>query len=224
MRAFLPAERMTESSPIIVPPSGLVHKRDHNEFAWTKKQGKGRYWLLISSTFIERRIKEIAREIVLLLRRKKIEQIHLLFVLKGGIFFGCRLAQKMIILGGPKIIMHFVSVSSYGRKIYPSVHCRIADNFNYLRGKDVLIVEDICDTGLVLNELKRKLTLKAKPSSVKACILLDKPEGRLKRLKNVRADFTGFQIPNVFVVGFGLDDVEYYRELPFIVAARKMTG
>jgi len=206
---------------MIVPRTGLVHHRDRTELDWPKRRGQGRHALLISSTYINRRTAGLAREIIRETRKDKMDEINLLIVLKGAVFFGCHLAQEIFRMSGPNVVLHFVSASSYGKSMRSSGSCRITGKLNMLRGRNVIVIDDICDTGLTLAELKQRLK-KVGAKSVKTCILLDKPERRLARLKKTPlADFIGFQIPNVFVAGFGLEDAEKYRELPFIVAVKK---
>lgn len=205
-------------SPVIVTNAGLIHPRDRAELVWIRKHGRRQYSILISSTYIRRQITELAREIVLETHKNKQNEINLLIVLKGAVFFGCRLAREIFIAGGPDIIIHFVSASSYGKSMRSVGYCRITGKLNMLRGKDVIVIEDICDTGLTLSEIRQRLLKKEHAASVKTCVLLDKRANRLARLKKTSADFIGFQIPNVFVAGFGLEYTEKYRELPFIVA------
>ena len=202
---------------MVVPRAGLTHIQNRNEPAWTRTHGGRRYSILISAIYIRRRIAGLAREIIRETRKNKQDEINLLIVLKGAAFFGCRLAQEIFRAGGPDVVLHFVSASSYGKSTRSSGLCRITGKFNMLRGRNVIVIEDICDTGLTLSELKQRLK-KAGAKSVKTCVLLDKPGRRLARLKKTSADFIGFQIPNFFVAGFGLDHAEKYRELPFIAA------
>lgn len=199
-----------------------MHNCDRRELDWIRTPGNKQFSVLISSTYIRRRISGLAREIILETRRNKKNEINLLVVLKGAAFFGCRLAQEIFRAGAPDVIIHFVSASSYGKATCSSGRCRITGKLNMLRGRDVIVVEDICDTGLTLDRIKQRLLKKEHAASVKTCVLLDKPGRRLARLeKTPRADFTGFQIPKIFVAGFGLDYAEKYRELPFIISIRK---
>lgn len=221
------AKRAADLSHIVVPRTGLVHNQDRKEFAWIRTHGNRQYSILISAIYIRRRITELAREIVRETRKNKQNEINFLIVLKGASFFGCRLAQEIFRMGGPDVILHFVSASSYGKSRRSSGYCRITGKLNMLRGKDVIVIEDICDTGLILDRIKQRLIKKTGVKwvngvkSVKTCVLLDKPGNRLARLKKTSVDFIGFQIPNIFVAGFGLDHAEKYREIPFIVAVQK---
>lgn len=209
------------TSPVVVPRAGLVHTRNRGEPDWTRTHGNKQFSILISSAHIRRRIAELALEIILEMRKSKKNEINFLIVLKGAAFFGCRLAQEIFRAGGPNIVLHFVSASSYGKSTCSSGRCRITGKLNMLRGRDVIVVEDICDTGLTLDRIKQRLLKKEHAASVKTCVLLDKPGHRLARLKKTSlVDFAGFQIPNIFIAGGGLEYLEKYRELPFIVAVQ----
>jgi len=221
MPAKLPANYDASLSPVIVTNAGLIHSRDRNELAWIRTHGGIQYSILISAFYLKHRIAELAREIVRETRKNKQNEINFLIVLKGATFFGCRLAQEIFRIGGPDVILHFVSASSYGKSMRSSGRCRITGKLNMLRGKNVIVIEDICDTGLTLDRIKQRLK-NEHAASVKTCVLLDKPGNRLAHLKKIPiADFIGFQIPNIFVAGFGLEDDEKYRELPFIVAVNR---
>ena len=111
------------------------------------------------------------------------------------------------------VSMDFMSVSSYGDGTSSSGVVKIAKDLDEaLEGKDVLVVEDIVDTGRTLSYLLEILA-KRKPNSMKLCTLLDKPS---RRVVAVKVDYTGFQIPDEFVVGYGLDYAQKYRNLPYI--------
>ncbi len=137
------------------------------------------------------------------------KEIHLICVLKGSVFFVCELAKRITI----PVSMDFMSVSSYGDGTSSSGVVKIAKDLDEaLEGKDVLVVEDIVDTGRTLSYLLEILA-KRKPNSMKLCTLLDKPS---RRVVDVKVDYTGFQIPDEFVVGYGLDYAQKYRNLPYI--------
>ena len=137
------------------------------------------------------------------------KQIHLICVLKGGVFFMCELAKRITV----PVSMDFMSVSSYGDDTKSSGVVRIAKDLDEpLEGKDVLIVEDIIDSGRTLSYLMKVLQ-ERKPASMRLCTLLDKPD---RRVKDVKVDYTGFEIPDEFVVGYGLDYAQKYRNLPYI--------
>lgn len=137
------------------------------------------------------------------------KEIHLICVLKGGVFFTCELAKKLTV----PVTMDFMSVSSYGNEHESSGRVKIVKDLDdSIAGKDVLIVEDIIDSGRTLGHLIQLLHTR-KPNSVKLCTLLDKPD---RRVTEVPVDYTGFVIPDEFVVGYGLDYSQYLRNLPYI--------
>lgn len=137
------------------------------------------------------------------------KQVHLICVLKGGVFFMCELAKRISI----PVSMDFMSVSSYGDGTSSSGVVKIAKDLDEtLEGKDVLVVEDIIDSGRTLYYLLDILA-KRHPSSMRLCTLLDKPE---RRVRDVKVDYVGFEIPDEFVVGYGLDYAQKYRNLPYI--------
>ena len=136
-------------------------------------------------------------------------QVHLVCVLKGGVFFMCELAKRITV----PVTMDFMSVSSYGAGTESSGVVKIVKDLDQpLDGKDVLIVEDIVDSGRTLSYLMEILR-KRNPRSLHLCTLLDKPE---RRVTDVKVDNTGFNIPDEFVVGYGLDYDQKYRNLPYI--------
>ncbi|MBR5474333.1 MAG: hypoxanthine phosphoribosyltransferase [Lachnospiraceae bacterium] len=136
--------------------------------------------------------------------------VHLICILKGGVFFMCDLAKNISV----PVSMDFMSVSSYGAGTSSSGVVKIVKDLDEpLEGKDVLIVEDIIDSGHTLAYLIEILKQR-NPKSIKICTLLDKPARRVK--KQVVVDYTCFSIPDEFVVGYGLDYDQKYRNLPFI--------
>ena len=136
-------------------------------------------------------------------------QVHLVCVLKGGSFFMCELAKR---IRGP-VSLDFMSVSSYGSETKSSGVVKIVKDLDEtLAGKDVIVVEDIVDSGRTLSYLMEMLKDR-KPASLRLCTLLDKPE---RRVVDVHVDYTGFEIPDEFVVGYGLDYDQKYRNLPYI--------
>ena len=136
-------------------------------------------------------------------------QVHLVCVLKGGVFFMCELAKRITV----PVTMDFMSVSSYGAGTESSGVVKIVKDLDQpLDGKDVLIVEDIVDSGRTLSYLMEILR-KRNPRSLHLCTLLDKPE---RRVTDVKVDYTCFNIPDEFVVGYGLDYDQKYRNLPYI--------
>ena len=137
------------------------------------------------------------------------KQIHLICVLKGGVFFMCELAKRITV----PVSMDFMSVGSYGDGTSSSGVVKIAKDLDEpLEGKDVLVVEDIIDSGRTLSYLLEILKAR-RPKSLRLCTLLDKPD---RRARPVKVDYTGFEIPDEFVVGYGLDYAQKYRNLPFI--------
>ncbi len=132
----------------------------------------------------------------------------LVCVLKGSVVFYADLIRAMSI----PVDLDFIAVSSYGRGTTSGEVRMIKDLDVSIEGRDVLIVEDILDTGLTLKYLTEMLRARG-PASLKLCTLLDKPE---RRKAPVEAEYSGFSIPNEFVVGYGLDYAERYRNLPFI--------
>lgn len=137
------------------------------------------------------------------------KQVHLVCVLKGGSFFMCELAKRITV----PVSLDFMSVSSYGNATKSSGVVKIVKDLDEpLKDKDVIVVEDIVDSGRTLSYLLEMLKDR-QPASMRLCTLLDKPE---RRVIEVQVDYTGFQIPDEFVVGYGLDYEQRYRNLPFI--------
>lgn len=130
-------------------------------------------------------------------------------VLKGAIPFFKDITSSMPI----RCCYDFLSASSYGAGVQTSGQVRLLKDVSMdLHGRHVVILEDILDTGFTLDFLKKHL-MKTELASLKICVLLDKPE---RRRVDVQADYVGFSIPNEFVVGYGLDYDQYYRNLPFV--------
>lgn len=133
----------------------------------------------------------------------------MLCVLKGSSIFFADLMRAMDI----DVQLDFIAVSSYGRGTGSSGEVRLVKDLDEsIEGRHVVVVEDILDTGLTLKYLTEMLRSRG-PASLKICTLLDKPE---RRRAEIEADYTGFTIPNAFVVGYGLDYAEDYRNLPYI--------
>ena len=161
---------------------------------------------LVSEKDVDERIVELGKQIS---KDYEGKQVHLICVLKGGVFFMCELAKRISVA----VSMDFMSVSSYGDDTKSSGVVKIVKDLDEaIEGKDVLIVEDIIDSGRTLYYLIDILK-KRNPKSVHLCTLLDKPE---RRVKDVKVDYVGFNIPDEFVVGYGLDYAQKYRNLPFI--------
>ena len=162
--------------------------------------------VLLNEEEVDRRIKEIAEQI-----NKDYEgkAVHLICILKGGVFFTCELAKRLTV----PVTLDFMSVSSYGSGTESSGVVKIIKDLDEpMEGKDVLIVEDIIDSGRTLAHLV-KLLGNRNPKSISICTLLDKPE---RRVTDVKVDYVGFNIPDEFVVGYGLDYDQKHRNLPFI--------
>lgn len=155
---------------------------------------------------MDRRIKEIGDQIS---KDYEGRTVHLICVLKGSVYFTCELSKRITV----PVSLDFMSVSSYGDDTKSSGVVRIVKDLDEpLEGKDVLIVEDIIDSGRTLNYLIQILK-KRNPASIRLCTLLDKPD---RRIADVKVDYVGFNIPDEFVVGYGLDYAQRYRNLPFI--------
>ena len=161
---------------------------------------------LISRADIQRRVAEMAGEIR---RDFPTEPLHLVGVLKGSVFFLTDLARQI----GGDVSMDFIAVSSYGSGTHTSGQVKLTrDLDSSIEGKTVIVVEDILDTGMTLQYLLR-IFEQRKPRRIRVAVLLDKPE---RHIAKVRADYVGFTIPNEFVVGYGLDYAERYRNLPHV--------
>ena len=162
--------------------------------------------VMVSEAEVTKRIEEMGRQIS---EDYAGRQIHLICILKGGVFFMCELAKRISV----PVSMDFMSVGSYGDGTTSSGVVRIVKDLDEsLEGKDVLVVEDIIDSGRTLYYLLDVLQ-KRGPKSMKLCTLLDKPD---RRVRDVRVDYVGFEIPDEFVVGYGLDYAQRYRNLPYI--------
>ncbi len=163
--------------------------------------------VLLTEEEVDHRINEVAAAIS---RDYAGKDIHLICILKGGVFFTCELAKRLTV----PVSMDFMSVSSYGGGTVSSGVVRIVKDLDdTLENKEVLIVEDIIDSGRTLAYLIEVLKQR-NPKSIRLCTLLDKPERRVK--KQVKVDYTCFTIPDEFVVGYGLDYDQKYRNLPYI--------
>ena len=162
--------------------------------------------VLISKDEVEERIARMAEEIDKAYAGKT---VHLVGILKGSVFFLCELAKRLTI----PVTMDFMSVSSYGDKTVSSGVVKLSKDLDEnIEGRDVIIVEDILDSGRTLSYLVEALSAR-KPESLKIITLLDEPD---RRVIPVDLYMTGFQIPDRFVVGYGLDCAQKYRNLPYI--------
>jgi hypoxanthine phosphoribosyltransferase len=161
--------------------------------------------ILLTSDQIQRRVAELAAE----MRRDSPEGLHLVAVLKGAFIF---LADLVRYLDGP-VTLDFIAVSSYAKGTTSSGEVRMLKDLDYaLEGKNVIIVEDIVDTGLTLTYLQDILRARG-PRSLRTACLLSKPS---RRKVEVKVEYVGFTIEDKFVVGYGLDFAESYRNLPHI--------
>ena len=162
--------------------------------------------VLLAEEKIDRRIQEIGDQIS---RDYAGKQVHLVCVLKGGSFFMCELAKRITV----PVSIDFMSVSSYGGDTESSGVVRIVKDLDEpLKDKHVIVVEDIVDSGRTLSYLLDMLRSRG-AADVSLCTLLDKPD---RRVVDVKVDYTGFEIPDEFVVGYGLDYDQKYRNLPYI--------
>ena len=155
---------------------------------------------------IEQRVRELGAEI------SKVygdESVCLICILKGSVFFTCELAKRIT----SPVEIEFMSVSSYGSGTSSSGVVRIVNDLGTsIEGKNVLVIEDIIDSGRTLSYLLENLKTR-NPKTLRLCTLLDKPD---RRVVDVNVDYVGFVIPDEFVVGYGLDYDQKYRNLPYI--------
>ena len=169
--------------------------------------------VLIDEKSLHQKIKELANEIS---NDYQNEEIILICILKGSVYFATALSQE---IKDSSIILDFMKVSSYGSSTESTGNIDFKlDLSENIENRNVIIVEDIIDSGITLHHL-RELLSKRNPKSLKICTLLDKPE---RRKKDVKVDYVGFQIENKFVVGYGMDYDEKYRNLPYIGYIERM--
>ena len=162
--------------------------------------------VLISEQDVNARIQEIGEQIS---KEFAGQQVHLICILKGSVFFTCELAKRITV----PVTLDFMSVSSYGDGTKSSGIVKIAKDLDEtIEGKNVIVIEDIIDSGRTLSYLLEILQ-KRNPNSMRLCTLLDKPD---RRVRDVKVDYVGFAIPDEFVVGYGLDYAQKYRNLPYI--------
>ncbi len=162
---------------------------------------------LISKEELDKRIQEIANQIT---EDYKNQEVIIVCILTGAVYFATDLTKY---IKNDTLKIEFMKVSSYGNSKESTGEVKIKKDLeNSISGKNVIIVEDIIDTGLTMKTLKKYL-LEKNPASLKICTLLDKKE---RRKVEMEADYVGFDIPNKFVLGYGLDYEEYYRNLPYI--------
>lgn len=162
--------------------------------------------VLIPEEEVDKKISEIGAQIS---KDYEGKEVHLICILKGGAFFMCELAKRITV----PVTMDFMKVSSYGSGTESSGEVKLEKDLDEsLAGKNVLIVEDIIDSGRTLSTLF-EIFKRRNPNSLKLCALLDKPD---RRVVPVDIDYKCFSIPDEFVVGYGLDYDQKYRNLPYI--------
>lgn len=162
--------------------------------------------VLIPENEVDERINELAQQIN---EGYKGRTVHLVCILKGSVFFTCELAKRITL----PVTIDFMSVSSYGSGTESSGTVQVRKDLDEsIEGKEVIVIEDIIDSGRTLCNLLQLLKTR-NPKSIRLCTLLDKPD---RRVVDVDVDYTGFKIPDKFVVGYGLDYDQNYRNLPYI--------
>lgn len=162
--------------------------------------------VLFTEEQLDRRVREIAAQIE---KDYEGEEIMLIGVLRGSFVFMADLSRRIDL----PCTLDFMAVSSYGKGTSSSGQVQITKDLSSdITGKHIIVVEDILDSGNTLSYLL-KLLEQRNPASIRLCTLLDKPE---RRVKEVKVDYSGFTIPDAFVVGYGLDYAEHYRNMPYI--------
>lgn len=162
--------------------------------------------VMISEADVDEKIRVLGEQIT---KDYAGKTVHLICILKGSVFFTCELAKRIEL----PVTIDFMSCSSYGDSTNSSGVVKLVKDLDEsIEGKDVIVIEDIIDTGRTLSYLMELLKTR-KPASLALCTLLDKPD---RRTHPVNVDYTGFQIPDEFVVGYGLDYAQKYRNLPYI--------
>jgi hypoxanthine phosphoribosyltransferase len=162
--------------------------------------------VLIEEEKLNQRIAELGAEIS---KEYEGQEVCLICILKGSVFFTCELAKRITI----PVTLDFMSVSSYGASTVSSGVIDVKKDLDEsIENKNVIVIEDIIDTGRTLKYLLEDLS-KRNPKSLKLCTMLDKPD---RRVTDVTTDYTGFVIPDEFVIGYGLDYDQKYRNLPYI--------
>ena len=162
--------------------------------------------VLVEEEEVDKRIRDLGEQIS---KDYEGKEVHLICVLKGGVFFMCELAKRITV----PVTMDFMQCSSYGAETKSSGIVKIVKDLDEpIIDRNVIIIEDIIDSGRTLSHLK-KLLAQRSPKSLKICTLLDKPD---RRVVDVPVEYVGFQIEDKFVVGYGLDYDQQYRNLPYI--------
>ncbi len=166
--------------------------------------------ILIGEEALQKRVKEIAKQIEIDYEDK---DPVLIGILKGAIPFMADLLKNIHV----PVRIDFMAVSSYGNSTESTGNVKILKDLDKpIRSQNIIIVEDIIDTGFTIDYLLKTLRVR-KPKSIKVCALLSKPE---RRIIKVPIDYKGFDIPNKFVIGYGLDYAEHYRNLPYIAVLK----
>ncbi|MEH7106402.1 hypoxanthine phosphoribosyltransferase [Bacillus sp. JJ1764] len=167
--------------------------------------------VLITEDQLKGKVKEIGTQ---MMADYQEEPFVLIIVLKGAFVFAADLIRELT----GKVTVDFVAASSYGDQTETSGKVRLLKDIDVnITGKNVVLVEDIIDSGLTLAFLKEHFQLH-KPKSIKICTLLDKPE---RRRVDLKADYVGYIIPDKFIVGYGIDYAEKYRNLPYIATLKE---
>ena len=162
--------------------------------------------VMIDEAAVDNRIKELGKQIS---RDYAGREVYLIGILKGSVYFTCELAKRITV----PVIMDFMQCSSYGAATKSSGVVKLSKDLDMaITDRDVIIIEDIIDSGRTLSHLKDLLSQR-NPARLKICTLLDKPS---RRVVDVDVDYTGFQIEDKFVIGYGLDYDQLYRNLPYI--------
>lgn len=162
--------------------------------------------VMLEEDTVDRRIKELGEEIS---RDYAGKTVSLICILKGSVYFTCELAKRITV----PVVMDFMQCSSYGASTISSGVVKLSKDLDQdIKDQHVIIIEDIIDSGRTLKHLKELLS-RREPASLKICTLLDKPD---RRVADVDVDYVGFQIEDKFVVGYGLDYAQLYRNLPYI--------
>jgi hypoxanthine phosphoribosyltransferase len=168
--------------------------------------------ILITGEQLKQKVKEIGAQIK---QDFQNEPLVFIIVLKGAFVFAADLIREL----DGKVNVDFVVASSYGNQTVTTGKVRLLKDIDVnITGKNVVVVEDIIDSGLTLSFLREHFQLH-KPKSMKICTLLDKPE---RRKVDLKADYAGFVIPDKFIIGYGIDYAEMYRNLPYIATLKEV--
>src|SRR5262245_33111810 len=184
---------------------------ERGQFAMPLTNSGTQLKVLIEERELQQRVKDLGEQIS---RDYQGKHLHLICILKGACIFLADLIRHLPL----DISIDFMAVSSYANSLHTSGEVKIIKDLDsIIQGREVMIIEDILDTGLTLDYLTRSLRTRG-PSSLNICALLSKPT---RRIKEVNAAYVGFEIPDEFVVGYGLDFAERYRNLPTISVMKK---